>query len=47
MKVEYAIGGVNRLGVATDIFRGKFGKDDRFVFIAAALWNFHLQYSCL
>jgi hypothetical protein len=44
MKVEHAIGGVKRLAVATDIFRGKFGSDDKFVFISAALWNFHLQY---
>lgn len=47
IKVEHAIGGVKRLGIARDIFRGRFGKDDRFVFISAALWNFHLQYSCL
>ena len=46
IKVEHAIGGVKRLGVATNIFRGKFGSDDKFVFISAALWNFHLQYSC-
>jgi len=45
MKVEHAIGGVKRLGISTNIFRGKFGSDDRFVFISAALWNFHLRYS--
>ena len=45
IKVEHAIGGVKRLGVATNIFRGRFGSDDRFTFVSAALWNFHLQYS--
>ena len=45
MKVEHAIGGVKRLGVATNIFRGRFGSDDRFTFVSAALWNFHLQYA--
>lgn len=45
IKVEHAIGGVKRLGVATNIFRGRFGSDDRFTFISAALWNFHLQYA--
>ena len=44
IKVEHAIGGVKRLGVATNIFRGRFGSDDRFTFVSAALWNFHLQY---
>ena len=42
---EHAIGGVKRLGVATNIFRGRFGSDDRFTFVSAALWNFHLQYA--
>ena len=45
MKVEHAIGGVKRLGVATNVFRGRFGSDDRFTFVSAALWNFHLQYA--
>ena len=45
IKVEHAIGGVKRLGVATNIFRGRFGSDDRFTFISASLWNFHLQYA--
>ena len=45
IKVEHAIGGVKRLGVATNIFRGRFGSDDRFTFLSAALWNFHLQYA--
>ena len=45
IKVEHAIGGVKRLGIATNIFRGRFGSDDRFTFFSAALWNFHLQYA--
>lgn len=45
IKVGHAIGGVKRLGVATNIFRGRFGSDDRFTFVSAALWNFHLQYA--
>jgi serine/threonine protein phosphatase PrpC len=45
IKVEHAIGGVKRLGIVTNIFRGKFGSDDRFIFVSAALWNFHLQYT--
>ena len=45
IKVEHAIGGVKRMGSATNIFRGRFGSDDSFTFISAALWNFHLQYS--
>ena len=45
IKAEHAIGGVKRLGVATNIFRGRFGSDDRFIFVSAALWNFHLQYA--
>ena len=45
IKVEHAIGGVKRLGIATNIFRGRFGSDDRFTFVSAALWNFHLLYA--
>ena len=45
IKVEHAIGGVKRLGVASNVFRGSFGSDDRFTFVAAGLWNFHLQYA--
>jgi len=45
IKAEHAIGGVKRLGVATNIFRGRFGSDDRFTFVSAALWNLHLQYA--
>ena len=45
IKVEHAVGGVKRLGIATNIFRGKFGSDDRFTFVSAALWNFPLQYA--
>jgi hypothetical protein len=45
IKVEHAIGGVKRLGIATNIFRGRFGSDDKFIFVSAALWNFHLQYA--
>lgn len=44
MKVEHAIGGVKRMRIVSDIFRGKFGHDDRFTFVSAALWNFYLQY---
>ncbi len=45
IKVEHAIGGVKRLGVATNIFRGRFGSDDRLTFVSVPLWNFHLQYA--
>ena len=45
IKVEHAMGGVKKLGVATNIFRERFGSDDRFTFVSAALWNFHLQYA--
>lgn len=45
IKVEHAIGGVKNSGVATNIFRGRFGSDDRFIYISAALWNFKLQYA--
>ena len=45
IKVEHAIGGVKNSEVATNIFRGRFGSDDRFIYISAALWNFKLQYA--
>jgi hypothetical protein len=41
--VEHAIGGMKRFGCVSHIFRNKQGLDDRFVGIAAGLWNLHVQ----
>lgn len=41
---EHAIGGMKRLKAASDVYRNKLPNlDDRFTFLAAGLWNFHLQ----
>jgi len=41
---EHAIGGMKRLKAASDIYRNKLPNlDDTFNFLAAGLWNFHLQ----
>jgi len=42
--VEHAIGGYKRYKAASDIYRNKrHNLDDQFSFLAAGLWNFHLQ----
>lgn len=41
---EHAIGGMKRLKAASDVYRNKLPNlDDTFNFLAAGLWNFHLQ----
>lgn len=41
---EHAIGGIKRLKAASDIYRNKLPNlDDTFTFLAAGLWNFHIQ----
>jgi len=45
MTVEHAIGGMKRFAAARDIYRNKKGQDDRFVELAAGLWNLHLKMS--
>lgn len=41
---EHAIGGMKRLKAASDVYRNKTANfDDRLTFLAAGLWNFHLQ----
>lgn len=41
---EHAIGGMKRLKAASDVYRNKLTNlDDTFNFLAAGLWNFHLQ----
>ena len=41
---EHAIGGMKRLKAAFDVYRNKLPNlDDTFNFLAAGLWNFHLQ----
>jgi hypothetical protein len=44
MVVENAICGIKRLAVTTNKYRNKLGQDDKMFFLAACLWNFHLQY---
>jgi len=44
MVVEHAICGIKRIGSASNCYRNRRGQDDKMFFIAAALWNFHLQY---
>jgi hypothetical protein len=34
---------MKRFRVVSDIFRNKQGLDDRFVGVAAGLWNLHVQ----
>jgi hypothetical protein len=41
--VEHAIGGMKRFRCVSDIYRNKNGLDDRFVNVAAGLWNLHVQ----
>jgi hypothetical protein len=44
--VEHAIGGMKRMGAATDIWRNKVGgMDDQVMLIAAGLWNFYLEHT--
>lgn len=43
MAVEHAIGGMKRFRCVSDVYRNKNGLDDRFVNVAAGLWNLHLQ----
>ena len=41
---EHAIGGMKRLKAASDVYRNKLPNlDDALTFLAAGLWNFHLQ----
>lgn len=41
---EHAIGGIKRLKAASDVYRNKLPNlDDTFSYLAAGLWNFHLQ----
>jgi len=41
---EHAIGGIKRLRSASDIYRNRLPNlDDTFNFLAAGIWNFHLQ----
>lgn len=44
--VEHAIGGMKRMGAATDIWRNKIGgMDDQVMLVSAGLWNFYLEHS--
>lgn len=45
IKVEHAIAGLKRFAAASGILRSKKGQDDKFMLVAAGLWNFHLQMS--
>ncbi len=45
IRVEHAIGGMKRFKAVSDIFRNRNGLDDRFMAVAAGLWNFHLEMS--
>ena len=40
--VENAIGGIKRFGALSQIYRNRKGQDDKFIFLATGLWNFHL-----
>lgn len=45
VKVEHAIGGVKRYGIATNIFRNKSDDfNDKIMELACGLWNYHLMY---
>ena len=45
--VENTICGMKRYKTASDIFRWRKWQDDIYTFMAAGLWNFHLQYKTL
>lgn len=45
MTIEHAIGGIKRFAATSDVYRNKKGQDDRFVELAAGLWNLHLKIS--
>ena len=42
MVSEHAICGIKRFSCLTDVYRNKRGQDDKFIFLCAGLWNFHL-----
>ena len=45
VRVEHAIGGMKRFGVASGIYRSrKPGTDDKFNLLSAGLWNYHLTF---
>lgn len=45
VRVEHAIAGMKRYKAASDVFRNRLANlDDTFTYLAAGLWNLHLQY---
>ena len=42
--VEHAIGGIKRFTSMSNLYRNRKGQDDKFIYLCAGLWNFHLQY---
>jgi hypothetical protein len=43
MPVEHSINGIKRFGCLSQTYRNKKGIDDKFIFVCAGLWNFHLK----
>lgn len=43
MRVEHSIGGMKRYGCLSQVYRNKNGIDDKFAYVCAGLWNFHLK----
>lgn len=45
IKVEHAIGGIKRFNCLASTYRNKKGQDDKFIYLASGLWNYHLRMS--
>jgi hypothetical protein len=41
--IENTIGGIKRYGSLTQVYRNRKGQDDKFIYLASGLWNFHLD----
>ena len=44
MPIENVFAGLKRMKSLYDVYRNRNGQDDTFIFLAAGLWNFNLEY---
>ena len=45
IKVEHSIAGIKRFNCLSTTYRNKKGQDDKFIYLASGLWNYHLRMS--
>ncbi|SEH05143.1 transposase family protein [Candidatus Venteria ishoeyi] len=43
MPIENVFAGLKRMNCLYDVYRNRNGQDDKFIFLAAGLWNFNLE----